>query len=157
MNYYNKIAKGYDRLHKEEQIKKLGIIAKYFVPKETMIDVGAGTCIAARYFSKIKTVSVDPSSRMLAKGIGVRVVAKAESLPFEDHYFSSLISLTAIHHFDIDKSLAEMKHVLKKNSPIVITVLKKAKDFKNISKKILRSFKVKEYDCYNDVAFIGKA
>lgn len=155
MTYYDKISEGYEKLYSEEQLKKLDIISKYFKPKELMLDLGAGTCICARYF-KIKTVSVDNSIKMLNKGIGKRVKAKAESLPFKDKSFNSVISLTAFHHFNPDKAIKEIKRTVNDNSPIAITLLKKSKNFNAIKKKLLKEFKVKEYDCVNDVAFIGK-
>ena len=137
------------------ETKKLDIISKYFVPKEVMLDLGAGTCIGAKYFD-VKVVSVDSSAKMLKRGIGKRVVAKAEKLPFKENTFSSMLSLTAIHHFNVDLAIKEIKRVVKKDSHLAITLLKKSKDFKAIKKKILHSFKVKEYDCVNDIAFIGK-
>ncbi len=155
-DYYDQISEGYDGLYLEEQKKKLEIIAKYFKPKKVMLDLGAGTCICAMYF-KIKTISVDPSAEMLSKGSGTKIKASAESLPFKDNTFSSMICLTAIHHFDVDKAIEQIRRVVKKNSPIAITLLKKSSKFDEIRKKILDSFKVKEYDCLNDVAFIGKA
>ena len=93
---------------------------------------------------------------MLKKGIGKRVKSKAESLPFKDKSFSSVISLTAFHHFDADKTIKEIKRVVNDNSPIAISLLKKTKNFKLLKKKLLKEFNVKKYDCVNDIAFIGK-
>ena len=101
MSYYDKISPGYDKLYEEEQKKKLDIISKHFIPKEVMLDLGAGTCIGAKYFN-VNVVSVDPSAQMLKKGISKRIVAKAEKLPFKKNTFNSVLSLTAIHHFDVD-------------------------------------------------------
>lgn len=155
MAYYDKISEGYEKLYSEEQIKKLRIISEHFKPKELMLDLGAGTCICAKYF-KIKTVSVDNSSKMLKRGIGKRVKAEAESLPFKDKSFNSVISLTAFHHFNADKAIKEIKRTVNDNSPIAITLLKKSKNFKILEKKLLKEFNVKEYDCVNDAAFIGR-
>lgn len=155
MAYYDNLSKGYEKLYLEEQLKKLEIISKHFKPKEIMLDLGAGTCICAKYF-KIKTVSVDNSSKMLDKGIGKRIKADAESLPFKENNFSSVIALTAFHHFNPGKAISEIKRVVRGNSPLAITLLKKSKNFRSIKNQILRSFHVKEYDCVNDIAFIGK-
>lgn len=155
MTYYDKISESYEKLYSEEQIKKLSIISKYFKPKELMLDLGAGTCICAKYF-KIKTVSVDNSIKMLKKGIGKRVKANAESLPFKNKEFNSVISLTAFHHFNPNKAIKEIKRTVNNKSPIAITLLKKSKNFKILKNKLLKAFDVKEYDCVNDTAFIGK-
>ena len=40
--YYGSIAEGYDRLHREEQLRKLAIIGQ-FIPKSALVlDVGCG-------------------------------------------------------------------------------------------------------------------
>ena len=49
MDYYSSIAKGYDELHKEEQLKKLQIIAKHIKPKGLLLDIGAGTGISTSF------------------------------------------------------------------------------------------------------------
>ncbi len=154
MQYYNKISEGYGKLYGDEQVKKLDIISKYFSPEPVMLDLGAGTCICAKYFN-IETISVDTSANMLSNGIGKRIVSGAESLPFKANSFNSVISLTAFHHFKFSKAINELRRVVKPGSPIAITLLKKASNFQR-AKKLLSEFNVKEYDCMNDVAFIGK-
>lgn len=155
VDYYDKISDGYDNLYLEEQLKKLDIISKHFKPKPVLLDLGAGTCIANNYF-KIETVSVDSSKEMLSRGSGKRIHASAESLPFTRDTFNSLVCLTAFHHFDAGKAIKEIKRVCKSGSPVTITLLKKSSKFNLLRKKLLSSFDVKEYDCINDVAFIGR-
>ena len=48
---YNKIAKSYNELHKEEQIKKLEIIKKNIKIIPPLLDVGCGTGISTNYFN----------------------------------------------------------------------------------------------------------
>ena len=136
MEYYNKIAKGYNELHKQEQLKKINIIKKLIKPKPLALDIGAGTGISSKPF---KAIALDPSINMLKQYKGIKIVAKAENLPFKDNTFNTIISVTALHHSDIKKSLKEIKRVSKKDAKISITILKKSKirltKFKKIEEK----------------------
>ena len=104
MEYYNKIANGYDELYEEEQRKKIEIIKKYIKPKGKILDIGAGTGIVSRFFKNV--VSLDPSKKMLEKIKGEKLVGKAEELPFKDKSFDMIISLTALHHADPKKAIS---------------------------------------------------
>ena len=112
MHYYDRLAAGYNELHEEEQLKKLQVLLKHVTFRGKILDVGAGTCLVARHLDKnIQCISVDSSKEMLAKGVGERHVAKAESLPFSNGIFDGVISLTALHHADFQQALAEIKRV----------------------------------------------
>src|SRR3989344_2922097 len=127
MNYYDRLASGYDELHAEEQLEKLQIILFHVTFSGKILDVGAGTCIAAKHLNKqITVISVDPSKKMLDQGIGERHVAKAEQLPFPDKTFDGVISLTALHHCDLKKALTEIRRVAKPTAVIAISFLKKS-------------------------------
>ena len=139
---YNEIAQGYDELYYEEQLKKLNLLKKHFKFKGKILDIGAGTGIVSKHFENV--TSTDPSENMLNHAKGETFVTKAESLPFEDHSFDTVISLTALHHCDIDKAIQEMKRVGKDN--FAFTILKKSKHFKEIVKKLKDNFKLKEID-----------
>ena len=52
MQYYNKIAKSYNGLYKEEQLKKVDIILKHIKPKGKLLDIGSGTGISTKPFEK---------------------------------------------------------------------------------------------------------
>ena len=146
MQYYDIIAGSYDELHGEEQRKKLGIISKHIKLEEYgyILDVGCGTgiCSIWPHFS----VGVDPSFGLIkeAKKKGSNFIqANAENLPFKDHSFDYIISVTAIHLFkDIDKALAEMKRVGKNR--FIFSVLKKSSKSKEIINKIKLNFKIKK-------------
>jgi len=146
MQYYDIIAESYDELHGEEQRKKLEIISKYIKPEEysSILDVGCGTgiCSVWQHFS----VGADPSFGLIreAKKKGSNFIqAKAENLPFKNHSFDIVISVTAIHLFeDADKALSEMKRVGK--NKFVFSVLKKSSRSKEIIKKIDLNFKIRK-------------
>ncbi len=156
MDYYSKIAKSYDRLHEEEQLNKLKLISKHIKVKENelLLDIGCGTGISTRFF-KCKTRGIDNSKGMLKKAGKNCIFGDAESLPFKDNMFDIVISVTAIHNFkDAEKSINEIKRVLKKNGKIVITLLKKSKNFSKIQVLLLENFDFIEVEEEKDVIFI---
>lgn len=141
MQYYNKISKGYNELYKEEQLKKIKIIKKYIKPKGLLLDIGAGTGISTKAFTKkALCIALDPSKEMLKKYPGLKVVGKAENLPFKDNTFDIIISVTALHHANPEKAISEIKRVAKPNAQIAISILKKSKRLPGI-KKLLKNFK----------------
>lgn len=126
MKYYDKIAKGYDELYSEEQLEKLKKIKKY-VKKGSLLDVGAGTGISTKFFEDIcDCTALDPSKDMLKHYKGKKFVGKAEKLPFKDKTFDNVISVTALHHCDVDKAIKEMLRVVKKDGVVIVTILKKS-------------------------------
>lgn len=141
MQYYNEIAKGYNELHKEEQLNKIKIIKQCIKPKGLLLDIGAGTGISTEPFEKeCLCIALDPSIKMLKQYKGLKVIAKAENLPFKDKVFDAIISVTALHHADIKQALKEIKRVSKNNAQIAITILKKSKarlpkEFKKIDEE----------------------
>jgi ubiquinone/menaquinone biosynthesis C-methylase UbiE len=52
-NYYDAIAKGYDKLHKQEQQRKLKVILPHLEikPTDMFVDVGCGTGVAFPFFT----------------------------------------------------------------------------------------------------------
>jgi ubiquinone/menaquinone biosynthesis C-methylase UbiE len=157
MEYYDKIADGYDELHKEEQLKKARIIKDSLDIKKTdyLLDVGTGTGFALELFD-CRKVGIDPSPKLLKKARTPVIKGKAESLPFPDKIFDIVISITAIHHFDdIEKGLKEMKRVAK--DKVAFSLLKKSKKFEDIKKLIKKNFKIeKEINEGKDLVMVGK-
>ncbi|MBS3125349.1 methyltransferase domain-containing protein [Candidatus Woesearchaeota archaeon] len=156
MNYYDAISNSYNELHGEEQVKKAKVILEHLAVKkdDKLLDVGCGTGIAAVLFDCEK-VGIDPSAELAKQCPFKAIVGRAEELPFPDKSFDIVISLTAIHHCDIDKALAEIKRVAKRD--VVITVLKKSKSKKDIVGKIKKMFTiVKESEEEKDIILIGQ-
>ncbi len=149
MNYYDTIAKGYEELHKEEQLKKLKIIKEYLKvnPKERLLDVGCGTGLTTSCW-KCKCYGIDPSKKLLEKAKEkyndiIYKQAPAEKIPFKNNFFDIVISVTSIQNFDdVEKSLREIKRVGKNN--FVLTFLKKSPKRNKINKLIKKHFKIKE-------------
>ena len=65
MQYYNKIASGYNELHKEEQLKKLELIKKYVDFTGLVLDIGAGTGISSEFWKNAEVISLEPAFEML--------------------------------------------------------------------------------------------
>ena len=153
---YNKIAKSYNELHKEEQIKKLEIIKKKIRIIPPLLDVGCGTGISTNYFNVV-SIGIDNSKEMIAQSKqGNLIHGEAENLPFPDKSFNTVISVTAFHNFnDMEKALLEIKRVSKNNN-IAITFLKKSKKINEFRKILKKYFKFKEIDCDKDILFVTK-
>ncbi|MAG91082.1 hypothetical protein CMO83_00225 [Candidatus Woesearchaeota archaeon] len=142
MEYYDLIAKGYDELHKEEQLNKLDIIKNHInINKNTRIlDVGCGTGVSS-YFDCF-VVGIDLSIGLLKQNRNSKkLLGAAETLPFKDDSFDCVVSVTSIHNFeDIQKSIKEMKRVGK--NKFVFSVLKRADKFNFIEELITKNFKI---------------
>jgi ubiquinone/menaquinone biosynthesis C-methylase UbiE len=151
---YNKIAKSYNGLHKEEQIKKLEIIKKDIKVISPLLDIGCGTGISTNYFNCV-SVGIDNSKEMLKQSKqGNLIYGEAENLPFPDKSFNTIISVTAFHNFnDMEKALLEIKRVSSNNN-IAITFLEKSSKINEFRKLLKKHFKFKEVDCDKDILFI---
>ena len=152
---YNKIAKGYNELHKEEQLEKLEIIKNHLEVKSTydLLDIGAGTGISTNFFD-CKVIGIEPSKEMLKQGKNI-IQGYAEELQFKEK-FDIIISVTAIHNFNnYKKAIQEIKRISKKKTQIAITILKKSKIFDETRKELHKNFKLKEYDHRLDLILIG--
>ena len=151
---YKHIAKSYNELHKEEQIKKLGIIKKNIKIIPPLLDVGCGIGISTNYFNCI-SIGIDNSKEMLKQSKeGNLIYGNAEKLQFPNKSFNTIISVTAFHNFkNMEKALQEIKRVSKNNN-IAITFLKKSKKINEFRELLKKYFKFKEIDCEQDILFI---
>jgi ubiquinone/menaquinone biosynthesis C-methylase UbiE len=148
MGYYDEISEGYNELHSGEQLKKLGVIFdKFDIRKDKVLDVGCGTAFYFGFFEDY--TGVDNSLGMIEKSDANVIFGEAEKLLFKDDSFDTVISLSAIHNFDDPKkAVDEMKRVSR--GKIIITVFKRAKNFKEIE-NLLKDFDRTEED--KDVIF----
>jgi len=160
MNYYDKIAPGYEELHGQEQLKKLNLIAQYINPKlsDTLLDVGCGSGISTRFW-KCKRFGIDPSEELIKLARekdkdGDYLIGTAEKLPFPGNSFDFVISITAVHNFnDIGKALNEIKRVAK--NKIVLSILKKSQKIGEIKQLISGLFTIeKEINEEKDIILI---
>ncbi len=147
---YKELSKGYDELYGAEQLKKIEIIKPYL--KGKILDLGAGTGILAKHFPNV--TSLEPCKEMLDQAPEPKVLAKAEEIPFKENSFNTIVSLTALHHCDIDKVISEIKRLNPKY--LVLTLLKKSKNCKNFTKKLKENFNLKQIEEEKDLILIGK-
>ena len=154
MIMYKYLAKNYNELHKEEQIKKLEIVKNNIKILPKLLDVGCGTGISTNYFN-VESIGIDNCKEMLGEGKSVNLIyGNAENLPFPDKTFNTVISVTSFHNFkNMEKALLEMKRVSKNNN-IAITFLKKSLKLRKFKVLLKKHFNFKEIDCYKDILFV---
>lgn len=149
MDYYDSISKGYEELHKEEQLKKLKVIKNFLKvsQQDKLLDVGCGTGLTTSCW-KCKCYGIDPSKKLLEKAKTkykdiIFRQASAEKIPFKDDFFDVVISVTAIQNFEnIEKGLKEIKRIGK--NKFVLTFLKKSSKKDKIIELIKKYFKIKK-------------
>lgn len=150
-DYYSTIASSYNELYGEEQKDKFELLSKYVKLRPLVLDIGCGTGVVD---FGVKTVGIDPSIGLLKKHPGLKVCARAEALPFKDNVFSSIVSLTVLHHTDINKAIEEIKRVSKADAVYAFTVLKKARNAKLIVSRLRSSFNLLEIDEKKDIILV---
>ncbi len=152
MSYYDDIAKGYDELYREEQLKKLNLIREKLkefgidITRDTkLLDVGCGTGISTDFWN-CDAAGIDPSECLLDQNKGKKsrlIKAYAEDIPFPDNSFDIVISITSIQNFcDIEKGLQEIKRVGR--NYFALSFLKNSEKAGMIKELIEKIFDVKE-------------
>lgn len=129
INYYNTIAKGYDKLYKKEQIKKIKLLKPYFSEEGKILDLGAGTGILNSYLNKeIILYSLDISKEMLnlnSNEKSRKIVINEIEIPFPTNFFDEIISFTMLQDsLNPIWILKEIKRVLKKDKNLILSFLK---------------------------------
>jgi ubiquinone/menaquinone biosynthesis C-methylase UbiE len=160
MDYYSTIASGYNELHRDEQIKKLRIIANHLKVHEsdTLLDLGSATGLSREVFN-CRITGIEPSREMLVQGNkdGIEPLqGEGEHLPFPDNSFDIVICVTALHNFhNPEKGLSEMKRV--GTGKGAITVLKKAKHADELRNSVKKFFTIEKEieEEYDHIMFFG--
>lgn len=110
--------------------KRIQLLLRYILVKDSdiILDVGGNTGkITEGYARNCKEVVVlEPKHKVADYGRTHRphirfVQGEAENIPFPQEYFDKIIASFSFHHFpNQDRSLEEMKRVLKLNGMLVI-------------------------------------
>lgn len=101
----------------------------HITPQDSVLDIGCGTGLFTRQIAEhtdAHVTGIDISADLLAVARAsttsplIRYVeGDAMHLPFEDGTFDVVCGSSVLHHFDFDRSLAEIYRVLKKGGRIV--------------------------------------
>ncbi|UCG68264.1 MAG: class I SAM-dependent methyltransferase [Thermoplasmata archaeon] len=149
MEYYDILAKGYNELHRNEQVSKLHLIGENLKinKNDMMLDVGCGIGLTSEVFH-CRITGLEPSVGMIGEAKKTQknrnlVQGRAEYLPFKNHVFDCVICVTALHNFqDPKKALEEMKRVNKGKG--AISILKKAKRAIKLQALVEEMFEIKK-------------
>ena len=129
--YYDAIARGYSRLHGEEQHAKMRVICEHLhvEPSDCVLSVGCGPCFVLDLWDPRKgqckeMVGLDPSAELIKqawkRGVTRAVVAKAEDMLKHARYLSlgteddegcsEEARAEALGHFDVVISLTAIQN-----------------------------------------------
>ena len=151
--FYSKISKGYNKLYKQEQLNKIRIIKRNIRLNGRILDIGSGTGFSRKYFKNI--IQLDPSIEMLKKSSGLRVCAEAEFLPFKNKTFGGIISITALHHTEINKVIQEIKRV-SKEIKVAFSILKRSNKFLKMKNLLQKNFNLKGIPEKKDLILVSR-
>jgi ubiquinone/menaquinone biosynthesis C-methylase UbiE len=150
---YDESAKSYHRRYRQIQQTKYQAIVTYLT-ESPVLDVGIGTGIGLSVFVDFRPlVGVDGSVEMLQmaieqiKGIKPRcetvflVVASAEMLPFRDHVFPTVVSVTVLQNLtNISQGIQELERAIQVEGILAITALAKTLSLQELEDMFHREF-----------------
>lgn len=150
MEYYDEISKGYNELHKEEQLNKVRIIASnYDFTNKRIMDIGCGPGYLLEYLIENNIefkeyTGIDPSIELMKlnkyynNGKNIKFINKK----VEEHKLSKvdvIVIITSIHHFNDIDIIKELKDYSK---DFIFSVLKRSEKSKKIKEIIKKKFKI---------------
>jgi ubiquinone/menaquinone biosynthesis C-methylase UbiE len=111
----------YNYLLRKRAVEK----AMRFEKKEIVLEIGSGISPVLTSWDQVIYTDLSASALDMLKkihGRGQYVVADAVNLPFDDHYFSHVISSEVLEHLEDDrKALMEIARVTKPDGVLIIT------------------------------------
>ncbi len=125
----------------QQERKARAIIEALDLKDRTVLDVGCKDASYHNLFEYYMGVDDSPENIMLS-GADV-TLASPKALPFSDKNFDVVMCICSIHLLsDYKKVISEMKRVSKEY--VVITMLKKAKNYKEVSTFIEENFEIRK-------------
>lgn len=150
MTFYDSIAPGYKELYEGEQAQKLKKITT-LVPTSggKMLDIGAGTCLASKFFDH-EYFAIEPSKKLIEYSKHVANIPKDNIVIGDDWLLQKLkgkydliIAVTSAHHFiDINNAVKHIKRILSLNGYVVISVLTSSQKNIDIKNALSTQFQV---------------
>lgn len=120
---YDRLAKQYD----ERWARYIGASSRHTIERlkvlagERILDVGCGTGALQTQLGD-GVVGVDLSEGMLGHAGGARAAADVSWLPFGDHTFDVVASISSLHYWDAPlQALGEIRRVLRPTGRLVLT------------------------------------
>tara|TARA_Y100000310_G_scaffold177051_1_gene177149 strand:- start:4749 stop:5246 length:498 start_codon:yes stop_codon:yes gene_type:complete len=160
--YYNEMSESYNELHGEEQINKARLILKEILKKKKrgiLLDVGGGTGVATEIFTEnFDCIIIDPSEKLLEQGSPniEKILASAEEIPFAADRFDVVVSMTSLHHADLEKALDEIMRVAKSDALVVVSFLKKSQKLGEFKRLFYNRFEnAREIEEAKDIIFLN--
>ena len=140
--YYDKLAKSYDKLYKNKYMRVVEreIIKREIKDDDFVLDIGCGTGEQLKILNKAIGLDISIEMAKIAKHKTNKpvVVANAEFLPFKNKSFDKAISFFgALNHCNLKRALREVNRVLKDDGVFIFTIAN-IYDIKWILKNILR-------------------
>ncbi len=149
---YDRSAFMYENRYKSIQWSKYGIMMDT-IPAGRILDLGCGTGLLSEFLQK-KIYGVDISFQMLKKAQVKEIVVQADMdfLPFRNSVFDAVLSFTSLQNLpSADHVFKEVRRVLKKGCPFIVTVLNKEFSMKSVEQYFtIRAIR----HCGEDIGFI---
>ena len=126
MKLYDRDARKYEVLYRDEQEPKFDLALELAEPKPPILDAGCGTGLLLPRLGQL-ALGLDISLQMLKVAVkkGVRnplVLGDVEMLPFRENAFFTIYSITTIQlSEDPSRALEEIARVLKRGGKLVIS------------------------------------
>lgn len=148
---YDEAAKSYHSRYLQIQQQKYQAIVTYLL-ESPVLDVGIGTGIGlSALFDFSPVIGVDGSVEMLRIAIEqikdfqprresiFLVVASAEMLPFRDHVFPTVVSITVLQNLtDISQGIQELERAIQAEGILAVTTLAKTLSLQEIEDMLHR-------------------
>ncbi|MGC8516664.1 MAG: class I SAM-dependent methyltransferase [Candidatus Acidifodinimicrobium sp.] len=156
VDYYNAISGSYEKLYRDEQIRKIKFILKHLDIDRigTVLDIGAGTGIFEEFLKDKKVIAIEPSSlsdEIIKKDLkNVNLIrSRVEEVNLNER-FDLVICLTTLQ--DLNKETREIClekafEYCKEGGEVIISVLKASQ----IDLSYLKPMAIE--DAQNDIIF----
>jgi len=130
---FSNIYKFYDLINK---ILTLGFDTKWrkkavnLIVGKKILDLGSGTGAAFNLLNEFEVTAIDPDENMLKlNDFKNKLVGKAESLPFKDNTFDSVVCTFVWRNLDdTQKALSEIRRVLKAGGKFILLDMTRPKN-----------------------------